>query len=180
VSNSNEPIVVDVRTPEEFAEGAYPGAINIPLDELNYRFEELGNNASREIVVYCATGARSAYAQRVLMQIGYMKVKNGGGINQMMMSRNAQQNQKAQPSNEPLVVDVRTAEEFHGGAYPGAVNIPLDELQMRLDELGSKSREITLYCASGARSAYGQRILQQMGYTKVKNGGGIMHMMMSR
>lgn len=180
VSNSNEPIVVDVRTTEEFAEGAYPGAINIPLDELNHRFEELGNNASRDIIVYCATGARSAYAQRVLMQIGYMKVKNGGGINQMMMSRNASQDKKEQPSNEPLVVDVRTAEEFHGGAYPGAVNIPLDELQMRLDEMGSKSREITLYCASGARSAYGQRILQQMGYSKVKNGGGIMHMMMSR
>ena len=75
---------------------------------------------------------------------------------------------------------MRSPEEFRSGAFPGAVNIPLDELQMRVVELGSKSRKITLYCASGARSAYGQRGLQQMGYTNVVNGGGIMQMMRQR
>ena len=49
---------------------------------------------------------------------------------------------------------------------------------MRINELVSKSREITLYCASGARSANGQRVLQQLGFKNVKNGGGLMHMMM--
>jgi rhodanese-related sulfurtransferase len=44
---------------------------------------DLGNT-SREIVVYCASGARSAYAQQVLMQRGYTNVKNGGGIATMM------------------------------------------------------------------------------------------------
>jgi rhodanese-related sulfurtransferase len=56
----------------------------------------------------------------------------------------------------------------------------LDELQMKIDELGNKSREIVLYCASGARSAYAQRGLMQMGFTNVKNGGGIMQMMRMR
>lgn len=83
-SGSSELLVVDVRTPGEFRSGAVPGAINIPLDELTYRFEELGNKTSREIVVYCASGARSAYAQQMLMQVGYMNVKNGGGVSQMM------------------------------------------------------------------------------------------------
>jgi NADPH-dependent 2,4-dienoyl-CoA reductase/sulfur reductase-like enzyme/rhodanese-related sulfurtransferase len=83
---SNEPIIVDVRTPDEFRGGAVQGAVNISLDELMYRYEELGKNPSREIVVYCATGARSAYAQQVLMQLGYTNVRNGGGIMQMMMS----------------------------------------------------------------------------------------------
>ena len=175
----NSPIVVDVRTPEEFEDGAYPGAINIPLDELMVRFEELGDNAAREIVVYCASGARSAYAQRMLMQVGYVHVTNGGGLAAMMAHRNAKPS-TADTSNEPVVVDVRTPQEFAGGAYPGAINIPLDELQARISELGSKSREITLYCASGARSAYGQRVLQQFGFTKVKNGGGIMQMMRQR
>jgi len=82
--DTNSPIVVDVRTPEEFEDGAYPDAINIPLDELMVRFEELGDNASREIVVYCASGARSAYAQRMLMQVGYVRVTNGGGLAAMM------------------------------------------------------------------------------------------------
>lgn len=179
VVDENAPIVVDVRTVEEFEDGAYPEAINIPLDELMYRFEELGNNASRDITVYCASGARSAYAQRMLMQMGYANVKNGGGLAAMMARRNTQASSSG-ATNEPLVVDVRTPEEFYSGAFPKAVNIPLDELHNRVDELGNKSRDITLYCASGARSAYGQRVLQQMGFTNVKNGGGIMQMMRRR
>jgi rhodanese-related sulfurtransferase len=178
--DENSTLIVDVRTPEEFEDGAVPEAINIPLDELAERYEELGNNPLREIVVYCATGARSAYAQRVLMQIGYTNVKNGGGIAAMMARRNAAKATPAAPSNGPLVVDVRTPEEFYSGAYPGSVNIPLDELHARMDELGSKSREIILYCASGARSAYAQRMLMQLGFTNTRNGGGIMQMMRQR
>jgi len=174
----NSPIVVDVRTPEEFQDGAYPDAINIPLDEIQLRIKLLGSK-SREITLYCASGARSAYAQRVLMQIGYTNVKNGGGIAAMMASRNTKP-AVANLSAEPIIVDVRTSQEFSGGAFPGAINIPLDDLQIRINELGGKSREITLYCASGARSAYGQRVLQQLGYTNTKNGGGIMQMMRQR
>ena len=177
VQDVNSPIVVDVRTEEEFEDGAFPDAINIPLDDLMYRFEELGNNPSREIVVYCASGARSAYAQRMLMQMGFANVINGGGLAQMMASIKNKKTEPAAPTNKPVVIDVRTPGEFHGGAFPGAINIPLDELQMRVQELGSSEREITLYCASGARSAYGQRVLSQLGFTNVKNGGGIAQMM---
>ena len=81
-------------------------------------------------------------------------------------------------SNEPLIVDVRTREEFAGGAYPGAINIPLDEVQNRVNEFGAKDRKITLYCASGGRSSYASQILSSFGYTNLENGGGLMHMMM--
>jgi len=176
------PIIVDVRTPEEFRSGAYPGAVNIPLDTLMQRYEELGNNGAREITVYCASGARSAYAQRTLMQIGYENVKNGGGLGSMMAHHNAKPEAPASTpvSNDPLIVDVRSAQEFAGGAYPGAINIPLDEIQMHINKFGSHSRDITVYCASGARSAYAQRVLQQLGFANVKNGGGIMQMMSKR
>ncbi len=179
----SSPLIVDVRTPQEFNSGAVPNAINISLDELMQRYEELGNNADRDITVYCASGARSAYAQRLLMQIGYTNVKNGGGLHSMMAQvRSAAQpkQETKQVSNEPLIVDVRTRGEFLSGAYPGAVNIELDQLSAKVSELGDKSRDITLYCASGARSAYGVRVLQSMGFTNVKNGGGLMHMMMRR
>ena len=174
--DENSLLVIDVRTTEEFEGGAYPDAVNIPLDELMEHLDELGKNASREIVVYCASGGRSAYAHRMLMQSGYTNVKNGGGLNSMMANRNTKP-ASAGPSNEPIIVDVRTPGEFRGGAYPGAINIPVDDLQTRTGELGSQSRDITVYCASGARSAYGQKVLQQMGFTNVKNGGGIMQMM---
>ena len=180
----NSPIVVDVRTPEEFRAGAFPDAVNIPLDDLMKRYEELGNNGAREITVYCASGARSAYAQRQLMQIGYGNVKNGGGLASMLASQKTTAAELTAAStgalNEPLIVDVRTKQEFAGGAYPGAINIPLDEIQLNISKFGNHSRKITVYCASGARSAYAQRILEQQGFTNVKNGGGIMQMMSGR
>ena len=178
LSDTNSTLVIDVRTQGEFQTGAYPGAINIPLDELSYRYEELGNNTNREIIVYCASGARSDYAQRILTQIGYVNVKNGGGITAMMTRKNQSSGESL--SAKPLLVDVRTQGEFHSGAIPGAINIPLDEIQSRIGEFGDKSREITLYCASGARSAYAQRYLQQLGFSRTRNGGGIMQMMMQR
>ncbi len=176
-ADDHSPLIVDVRTPEEFRTGAYPGAVNIPLDDLPKRIAELGDK-SRDITLYCASGARSAYAQKLLAQLGFAKLTNGGGIANMLAQRPVQKSEPA--PNTPLIVDVRTPQEFAGGAYPGAVNIPLDELPNRVSELGDKSRDITLYCASGARSAYGQRILMQFGFTQVKNGGGIMQMMMQR
>lgn len=79
-----ERLVVDVRTPGEFRSGAFPNALNIPLDDIMSGKADFGKNPNREIIVYCATGARSAYAQQVLMQHGFTNVKNGGGISAMM------------------------------------------------------------------------------------------------
>ena len=80
---ADAPLIVDVRTPMEFMMGAYPGAINVGLDELAARASEFGG-LDREIIVYCASGARSSYAKRVLEQIGYKNVRNGGGLHDMM------------------------------------------------------------------------------------------------
>lgn len=178
--DQNSELVVDVRTVSEFRSGAYPGALNIPLDDLELRHEDFGTNLQRPITVYCASGGRSAYAQRMLMQMGYSNVTNGGGVSSMMARAKTTASSPKTVSNEPLIVDVRTRGEFQSGAFPGAVNIELDQLAQRVNELGDKSRDITVYCASGARSAYAQRMLQQMGFTDVKNGGGLMHMMMRR
>ncbi len=86
---------------------------------------------------------------------------------------------KKEASNEPIIIDVRTEEEFAYGAYPGAINIPLDELESQVDDLGSSDRQITLYCASGARSAYAVQILKAYGFTNLENGGGLARMMAS-
>ncbi len=77
-------LVIDVRTPGEFRSGAFPDAINIPLDDLMSGNAELGEDTEREIIVYCATGARSAYAQQILRSRGFSNVVNGGGISAMM------------------------------------------------------------------------------------------------
>ncbi|HPW94280.1 MAG TPA: rhodanese-like domain-containing protein, partial [Fibrobacteraceae bacterium] len=83
----------------------------------------------------------------------------------------------AADTNTPIIVDVRTSREFARGAYPNAINIPLDELEERIDEFGPLTRKITVYCASGARSEYAKEILERNGFTNVINGGGIIQMM---
>ncbi|MDF1549707.1 MAG: FAD-dependent oxidoreductase [Bacteroidales bacterium] len=83
----NSTLVIDVRTPGEFRSGAFPNAVNIPLDNIMTGRADLGKKLDREIIVYCATGARSAYALQILRQLGYANVKNGGGIANMMARR---------------------------------------------------------------------------------------------
>ncbi len=62
-------LLLDVRTPQEFAEGHVPGAKNIPVQELAQRIAELG--AARRVVVYCRSGGRSASAAQILRQAGH-------------------------------------------------------------------------------------------------------------
>ncbi len=73
------------------------------------------------------------------------------------------------------VLDVRSEAEFRGGAYRGAINVPLQELSSRLHRI-PKDRPVVVYCASGARSAAAVRILQKAGYGDVSNAGGLHHM----
>jgi phage shock protein E len=73
--------VVDVRTQAEFRGGAYQGAINVPLGELSSSFGRIPKD--RPVVVYCASGARSAMAARILRRAGYADVSNAGGLGQM-------------------------------------------------------------------------------------------------
>lgn len=68
----------------------------------------------------------------------------------------------------PLVVDVRTPDEFGGGHVPGAKNIPVAELVQRLPELEAyKGGEIYVICERGSRSAAAARILAARGFTPV-------------
>lgn len=71
------------------------------------------------------------------------------------------------------LVDVRTPEEYRDGSYPGAVNIPLAALLARSRELEPKDMPIVLFCASGARSGQGARLLKQAGFKDVVNAGGL-------
>jgi phage shock protein E len=72
-------LVVDVRTPGEFASEAYPGATNIPLSEVGKRLAEFGDR-KRSVVVYCRSGSRSGQAKAILEKNGFADVTNGGGI----------------------------------------------------------------------------------------------------
>ena len=76
IPEAQRPLLLDVRTPEEFAAGKFPGAINIPVDDLRARLAELPRD--REIAAYCQVGQRGYLATRILQQAGF-DVKNVSG-----------------------------------------------------------------------------------------------------
>ena len=68
------PVILDVRTPQEYAAGHVPGAINVPHRELAGRLSEMSSFRDREVVVYCERGKRSEIARRVLVEAGFATV----------------------------------------------------------------------------------------------------------
>lgn len=74
---SERPFLIDVRTPEEFARGAIPHSINIPVDELRSRLGELPRG--QKIAAYCQVGQRGYLATRILLQAGFSAMNVSGG-----------------------------------------------------------------------------------------------------
>lgn len=72
-------VLLDVRSRQEFQEGHIPGSQNIPLSSLE-EAAGLTENKETPLFVYCYSGARSGQAVHVLRRMGYVNVKNIGGI----------------------------------------------------------------------------------------------------
>lgn len=74
-----------------------------------------------------------------------------------------------------FIIDVRTAEEFAAGHIDGAINLPVDQIGEQIKTVKGLKPGSTLlvYCRSGRRSAAAVQILQQRGYQRVLDGGGI-------
>jgi rhodanese-related sulfurtransferase len=69
------PLFLDVRERDEWVEGFVPGAVHVPRGNLESRIEQVASDRTREIVIYCAAGARSAFAAKSLGELGYEQVR---------------------------------------------------------------------------------------------------------
>lgn len=79
-SRLHELTVIDVRTPGEYAGGHVPGALNIPLDQIRHALPDIRHAADRgDVLVVCASGARSENACRVLADNGIDTATLSGG-----------------------------------------------------------------------------------------------------
>lgn len=72
-----------------------------------------------------------------------------------------------------MLLDVRTSQEYAQGHIPGSVNLPLQSIDSAEKLIDNKNISIYVYCQSGARSARASAALRRMGFTEVKNIGGI-------
>ncbi|MBL0337502.1 MAG: FAD-dependent oxidoreductase [Chitinophagaceae bacterium] len=80
-------------------------------------------------------------------------------------------NQMDQIKADDVLIDVRRADEYRAGRIEGAINIPVDELRNRLDEI-PRDKKLFIYCEAGLRGYLAQRILRQNGFEKVWNLSG--------
>lgn len=74
MASGTAPLILDVRTPEEYSAGHISGAINIPHNNLTDRIDELSEYKDEKIVVHCQSGRRAGLAEGVLREAGYNKI----------------------------------------------------------------------------------------------------------
>jgi len=68
------PVILDVRSPEEYTDGHIPGAINVPYDQIGARIGSLEEYRDGDLVVYCRTGRRAGVAERALREAGFEQI----------------------------------------------------------------------------------------------------------
>lgn len=76
-------VLIDVRTAQEHAEGALPGATRIETAELAERIGSVAPDKDAPIVLYCRSGRRSSAAQDLLQELGYSQVINAGAYDDL-------------------------------------------------------------------------------------------------
>lgn len=155
-TDRNQVMLLDVRTAEEFSFGSLPGAVNIPLDDLRERMQELPKD--KEIIVFCAVGLRGYLAQRILRGHGFTAVRNLIGGYKTFATANAPVGKPALPYNEPKNLDTQamTTEtkiikiDACGLSCPG----PIMKVKQAIDSIADGERiEITSTDAGFARDA---------------------------
>lgn len=143
--------LLDVRTPDEYALGSLPGAVNIPLDEIRDRMEELPRN--KMIYVFCAVGLRGYLAYRILTQHGFEHVRNlSGGLKTYraasahILLRNEKENNEipTQPTISahpiPPISPIGTAKVFRVDACGLQCPGPILKMKKTMDSLVSGER----------------------------------------
>ncbi len=101
ITSANAPLILDVRTPEEYRAGHIPGAINIPHTILADRIEELREYNNKEIVVHCESGRRAGLAESVLREAGFNKILHLQGDMSAWRESNLPQAEGSQPDKSP-------------------------------------------------------------------------------
>lgn len=76
--------------------------------------------------------------------------------------------------NNPMIIDVRTTEEWNAGHLASAQHVELQTIAANIEQLvPDKDQQLYLYCRSGNRSGQAKAIIEQMGYSNVINAGGV-------
>ena len=191
ITNDEDYIILDVRTQDEYNEGHLDKALLIPVDELEKVVDVLPKE--KPIIVYCRSGGRSRKAAEILVENGFSKIYDMGGILgwqeegfPVIIEEGAvsaiefitvdEAYEVFLNNKDYIFVDVRTESEYKSSHIEDAINLPVSEIEERLDEI-PKDKSIIVYCngSSCNRSGQAASILKENGYKEVFDlvGGGV-------
>ena len=184
-------VIIDTRGPEVAKKGYIQGAVAIRLNDIRGEKNQFPVDRKAYIVLYSQNTDQADLAPVIkdITKWGYKHVyildggydgwvKNNGGIQKDRVLTKIYYLPRPHPGeivgdefmnivntkpDDVVILDVRTKEEAAMGTIPGAVNIPVDEIQVRLAEL-PKDKEIVTHCRTGLRAEMGYSILRNNGY----------------
>lgn len=175
----NGAVLVDGRTPEEFALGHLRGAINIGLEGRYAEFAGSVLPSDVDIVLFTEPGQELEGKNR-LARIGFDRVIGyvADPFEVMLSHQDDVQvasrltaktfDQRASELSDLQIVDVRNPGEVEAGTIPNAIPIPVGQLPTRLDELDA-TKPTVVYCAGGYRSSVAASLLRHNGFTDVSD-----------
>jgi rhodanese-related sulfurtransferase len=172
-ANNMDALILDVRSPDDFAKGFIPNSINIGID---------GNFASwvgtlipdiKQEILLVAEHGREEEAVIRLSRVGYdfcIGYLNGGIDTWKNAGKEIDQIDRINASEfelriqeQPIVIDIRNKNEFNAEHVEGALNIPLDYINEHLAEF-PKDKPFIMHCAGGYRSMIAASILKSRGW----------------
>ena len=178
--------VVDTRRARDFAQGAVPGTINIPANRSFTTWAGSLLEYERDVYLLVEDSEPVDELARDLAGIGLDHLAGyftGHAVDAWRGSKGQLQTipelttaevsglLRASPAGHEMVLDVRGAGEWEAGHIPGAVNIPVAELDERLEEV-PRNRPVILHCQTGARAAMAASILKARGFSDVRQFPG--------
>ena len=166
--------LLDTRNPVDFAAGHLPGSLNIGLAGRFASWAGTLLTTDRPIVVVASRGLEETSVTR-LGRVGLDNVLGylDGGIEAVGAYADLVRHPIRIMSDELRarlgtlpIIDVRAEAEWETGMIPGSVNIPLEQLRARLDEIPLEG-PIVVYCRTGERSSTAASLLEQAGRREV-------------
>ena len=183
LNSDKDVLIIDVRSEYEYEKGHLLNAINLPYDDDDFKSElnEIIDYKDKTVLVYCRSGNRSEKAAVKLVDNGFKNVKNvTDGVDEYdyklvkvdnITGREAEKMINDDKHDKDLIIlDVREPKDFNNGHLLNAINIPIEDIDKRMDELRNyKSKDIIVYCNTGRKSAEVAEKLVEHGFTDVTN-----------
>ena len=176
--------LLDVREASDYAKGHLAGSINIGLGGQYATWAGTTLDPTCPIVLIAEPGREQEAAMR-LGRIGFDQIKGYLRCGMESLAKHPellQSTQRVSPpmlaeelasAYPPLIIDIRTPNEWNSGHLTGSINLPLSQLQQHLDQV-PRDRRIAIHCAGGYRSSIAASILSRQGITNIiELAGGI-------